>query len=687
MKVRKMLKKIKYNKFKVLGIIALFLVSLMSVGFAYMSQKLEVKGLVNVFNGFSVRITDIVVNEMTSNGTTEYNPTYTKTIANITTNLPNIDSSVTYQIKFRNYSTDMIAELESIIEESISSDIITYELSIKEKDLIDADSSIIANLKIKYKDNINTVPEDCNFGLGIKFNFIIHEEEIDVNYNNNGLILNLKGTDEAVNNVWYDSTNGLAMKLNKVTYDKENKKYDFNSESYATLDRPLIPETGDFTLEAYIESPSDSSLSSDEAIVAQVSDTANDTGRFKLNLNDKVLRVFYNRQYPNNTNIMTSFTDLTVADQKYLMQVVRSGDTINLYLNGSLINSSSYLTSNKISQGPFKLGKWNKGAIQPFYGSYYSVRLYNRALTKEELDLNMESDNLLYSKRKKEYHTIKEYAVEEQISDIGGSLYIDNLGRYVYRGDNPNNYIKIPGSDDLYRILFYDEDSTMKVVNVTSKYNEAFDISGNRNSNDSTYCVNSSTIADKSNNLYYGCNAWEINQNFNNISTSGTVQNNSSSNEFLNNDYYNNLSEETKNKIINHNFYIGIGKENLGRDSINTESITKKWKGNIGLLTLSDVLNSSINSVVVKSGSASINSYLTSNINSNDIYWTMTATNTNTYDTYTILTNLIGKRRASRTFQKDGSKNYKTYLLPSFYISNNVPFTGTGTEVDPFIIK
>ena len=70
------------------------------------------------------------------------------------------------------------------------------------------------------------------------------------------------------------------------------------------------------------------------------------------------------------------------------------------------------------------------------------------------------------------------------------------------------------------------------------KYNEAFDNSGNRNSIESTYCTSSSTIADAANNLYYGCNAWYASDNFDNISTTGTVQNDSSSNTYLNNYKY-----------------------------------------------------------------------------------------------------------------------------------------------------
>lgn len=688
MKFKKLLKQFKYKKFKVLGIIVLFLVSLMSVGFAYMSQKLEVNGLVNVFNGFSIRVTDIVVSDMTSSGTTEYNPTYNKTTINTTTNLPNLDSTVSYQITLRNYSYDMVAELENIVEDSISSDNFTYELSMKAGDLIDADGSSVVTLIIKYKEDLTTVPEDTNFGVSLTFNFHIHEEEVDVDYVNDGLILNLKGTDEPVQNVWYDNTNGLAMNLTNVNYDSDQKKYDFSSSgSYATLGRSLIPETGDFTLEAYIEISEVLNSSSDEAIIAQVSDTSNDTGRFKLNLQNKTLLVFYNQQYPNNTNKFVNFTDSVSPTSKYLMQVVRTGDKINLYLNGTLISSTSYLSTNKISQGPFKLGKWNKGALQPFTGSYYSVRLYNRALTDEELKFNKDSDMLLYEEHKKGYFTIKDYAIGEQISEKEGSLYIDNLGKYVYRGINPNNYIKIPGSDKLYRILYFEDDNTMKIIDMNSKYNEAFDNSGNRNSIESTYCTSSSTIADAANNLYYGCNAWYASDNFDNISTTGTVQNDSSSNTYLNNYYYNNLSTDTKKKIINHNFYVGTGKEGSSRDKVNTDSITKTWKGNIGLMTLSDVLNSSINSVSINSGNSNINSYLTSNVNSLDIYWTMTAANNNTYDTYSILTNVVGKRRSSRTFQKDGSKNYNMYLVPSFYISSNVPLIGTGTEADPFIIK
>ena len=74
--------------------------------------------------------------------------------------------------------------------------------------------------------------------------------------------------------------------------------------------------------------------------------------------------------------------------------------------------------------------------------------------------------------------------------------------------------------------------------------------------------------------------------------------------------------------------------------------------------------------------------------NSLDVFWTMTTSPINTWDIYTIArNNQVGKRRASRYMQKDGTTTYTMYAKPAFYVKSNVAYTGVGTMLDPFVIR
>lgn len=702
MKFKKFCRKLKYNKKIALSVVALFLVSLMSVGFAYMSQKLEVKATVNVYNKFSVRVVSVVVSEMTNGGVTQYNPNYNKLDVSTTSTLPNLDSTITYKISIKNYSMSVAAKLESIIEKSISNENVDYTLSIKEGDLINSNSTTDVYLTIKYKDTTTVLPSDINTGVELEFKFIENEDDLYGKYAEGNMLLNLRGVDEPVNNVWYDKENGYAMKLNNVDYDSEHSRYSFNGNGYGTIGKAIIPATGDFTLEARITFPDNISSVTDQSIVSQISGSSNDAGRFKFNAytssGTSVFRVFMNDTSNTSVNPMITFIEKPNLNQGYLLQAVRTGDELKLYLDGQYITNYALKSKSTISQGPFKLSRWNNSTKKPYTGNIYSVRVYNRALAVNELANNKTVDDNYYIEKidpvipsepddpKSKY--LSTYAINNQSVTTGDGIHIDITEKYVYRGIDVNNYLKFSGDDDIYRIISYDiTDGTMKILNTSTRINQPFDESGNRSFNTSTYCNGASKVADASINQMYGCNAWTNSDSFTNGTTTGNVLNNSSSNIYLNTTYYDSLPSVVKEKIISHDFNVGILASGISRDKVIEQAGILKWKGNVGMLTAADVFNSSVATSTVSNAQKTLKSYLFSLQGNKDIFWTMTAATNNTWDIYAMaLGTSIGKRRASRYTQLSGSITYTMYMLPSFYVSSDVTFTGSGTSDDPFII-
>ncbi len=171
----------------------------------------------------------------------------------------------------------------------------------------------------------------------------------------------------------------------------------------------------------------------------------------------------------------------------------------------------------------------------------------------------------------------------------GDGLYVDkyNDGRYVYKGGNPNNFIKF--NNELWRIISVEKDGTLKIIKNDSLNNK---LQFNDKNDNGTYCSN-----------WYngGCNAWGKSEYFDggfvnfvteNHPVNGTVTDDSIINKYLNNDYYNNISNSAKCEIVPKNYYFGRVINNNSDtivDIINEEK-TQVWNGNIGLPNVSDLL-------------------------------------------------------------------------------------------------
>ena len=678
----------KYMKLNLLVIFIFIIVtSSLTLGYSILSKKLDIDTNILLSAEDSIRINNMSAIAATDGGYEVYAGKYTRNTFTTSIGLANTNSTVSYTLSINNYSIKPM-KIKSILRTAYDNEIISYEITGLDTTTVFAAGEEKTFTIIFSYNNLSEVPINQTLTALFEIEFmeyIVGEKE----YATGNMLLDLRGIDAPSDNIWYDRTSNKPLSLTNAIYNVENKSYDFSREgSYGIITESIIPTTGDFTLEAYIKLPLILDEIADSAIVSQVADDTNDLGRIKLNLKDSTLITFFNRQKPHSTNLSYKFTTTPTANSDYLLQLVRTGDLLKLYLNGLLINSNEYLATNIISSGPFKLARWNDASIQPFKGQIYAVRVYGRALNDNELINNHDVDFINYKSGNKKYDSLKEYAINEQIVTMGEGLYLDNESRYVYRGVYPRNNLQIEGSDNLYRIISYETDNTMKIIDVSAKTTNAFDLSGNRNRTDSPYCTDSESNPPDETTLFYGCNAWGKAASFSNGQVTGQVLNDATLNTYLNTTYFNQLPNVVKSKIINHDFAIGIGVTDINRDAQNTQSFTLKWKGNIGMLTISDVLNASIDDVVLGDSQTFMFNYLIALTKKNEILWTMTAADINTYDVFAIsLGTSIGKRRASRESQLANNATYIMYSMPAFYIKSDVAFTGTGTSTDPFVIK
>ena len=202
---------------------------------------------------------------------------------------------------------------------------------------------------------------------------------------------------------------------------------------------------------------------------------------------------------------------------------------------------------------------------------------------------------------KEDYFTFNGVTVKLEES----GLYKEN-STYIYKGSNPNNYIIF--NNENYRILSINEDKTIKIIRetpITDKINydqchEGYNVTilTNRYNADG-YCQDSN-----------GCNWYgsssstydNLGNTVSEITIDGKIyklpeedalvnQYLNSTNRYKESGYYSTLSETAKNQIISHVFNIGPVTDS---STALAEEEAYKWKGNIGLASVSDYLNSKL---------------------------------------------------------------------------------------------
>ncbi len=297
--------------------------------------------------------------------------------------------------------------------------------------------------------------------------------------------------------------------------------------------------------------------------------------------------------------------------------------------------------------------------------------------------------------------TLKKNVVTE-----GEGLYVDPTieGRYIYKGGNPNNYIKL--GNDLYRIISLEKDGTIKVIKNESIGSKAWDEENVRYSTDSNdFCTSE-----------YGCKSWgskttTLDSSGNKVTqmpweVNGTLKNlpekEASLNTYLNNDWYNTLDKDVQDLIVTKDWNIGptaYNQTNLS-DSMKEEA-AYKWKGKIALMNVTDYVKGSSNNActsvlayVNKYGYPST-CYKMSNTH-NYLYakdwngkWMISSYSTSIYETAStyVFSACGGGCGESNYCVGSGSVGYGKSVLPAFYLSSNTSLEGSGTLEQPYTIE
>ena len=285
-----------------------------------------------------------------------------------------------------------------------------------------------------------------------------------------------------------------------------------------------------------------------------------------------------------------------------------------------------------------------------------------------------------------------------ELVSSGDGLYEDQYenGRYIYRGQSPNNYVQF--NNELWRIIAKETDGTYKIIrDEVLPGIIVFDELGYRSYENNTYCVD---LRDNRNCGVYGkvSGTYAIPDG----RFSGTVTEDSSIADYLNREYYNDLTEIAKAQIQQHVYYIGPVEyySETGNDSLSKNIAGEKmntWTGNIGLVNVSDVLKASTNSACtsVTDQYNQLDNSGTSTCNSNYLvdspdeigYWTMNNAvwESDDHSHYVWLAALSeGLAGVGFTY---ADVDDLTGARPVLFLKSSTQFTsGDGTKSQPFLI-
>lgn len=240
--------------------------------------------------------------------------------------------------------------------------------------------------------------------------------------------------------------------------------------------------------------------------------------------------------------------------------------------------------------------------------------------------------------------TLTSYIKDNETKVYTGSGLYDLNGDLVYRGENPNNYVKFSGK--MWRIVKIENDQVVMILNEKNEksvWDDRFNTEMNRNTGINDYSV--SRVYEKLKELYDGTTLF---------------------------------SKENKKMLAIHPLYTGKRYE---EDIYNDGSIEKAIymeRQYIGLLPLYDYINASVDMNCTSSVTGSCANY--NYLNHFDYnWWTLTADAVDSYRVYRVSSDgTIESMKASSN----------GYLRPVIYLAKDALYaSGTGTETNPYTIK
>jgi len=152
-----------------LFIFMLIPICLVTITYSAFNEEMIINGEAILRVDENIRITDIKVIEQTNEAYETYNNKFDKERTSMFVTLPNINSTLTYEVTLTNNS-NIAYDVNDIIIENYSNNSIKYEIDLSVGDIIEANTSKTFTVKFYY--NTSTLPDDITNTLIIKYEFV-----------------------------------------------------------------------------------------------------------------------------------------------------------------------------------------------------------------------------------------------------------------------------------------------------------------------------------------------------------------------------------------------------------------------------------------------------------------------------------------------------------------------------------
>ncbi len=172
----------KINKRTILSVSICLVIFVMSLGYAALSQHMDIDGVAQIDRSWIIKITGIT--STVTNGGVDKSKTYVSTTATLNASLPTKDATVTYSITLANDGNipAKLSTIEKIEDENYA---ITYEIEgvLEDTTVLKPWETVVAKVTIKAQDGVENL-STLDKSIMLTFNFIENSGNSDNNSGN-----------------------------------------------------------------------------------------------------------------------------------------------------------------------------------------------------------------------------------------------------------------------------------------------------------------------------------------------------------------------------------------------------------------------------------------------------------------------------------------------------------------------
>ena len=226
----------KRKQYLLIGLVVICVFLMLGLGYALLSQNLEIQGTGTITSDWNILITDIVTKEKSSTATNVTEPSHSGTSATINAKFEVPGDYISYDITVANQGT-LNAVLDSIKIKMKDQEVFLFEVEgIQSGEALNVDEEKTFTLTIRYNENITSTPDITNIDLSMDLDYL--QEGNESNFAGAELPeideLGIQGIDTELNETniktTINATNAIKYYFsldNDKWYEKTDKNYTF----------------------------------------------------------------------------------------------------------------------------------------------------------------------------------------------------------------------------------------------------------------------------------------------------------------------------------------------------------------------------------------------------------------------------------------------------------------------------